>query len=523
MGIPSYFSFLVKNYTRILKNIKHFDNKIIHNLLLDSNSIIYEALNNNINNFDEFTSSQLFENHIIESVIKQIEEYIDFIKPTDVVYISFDGVAPLAKMKQQRIRRHKSILTEDTSQSKWNRNKITPGTDFMNVLSTTISRHFNHSEKKYNVQKMIVSCSDECGEGEQKIMEYLRTYPDLNKTTVIYGLDSDLIMLSIFHSKYCKDIFVFREAPAFMNSSIPKELVNEDSIYFLDVNYLMESILNELHVTDKHRVYDYVFFCFFLGNDFLPHFPALNIRTTGFDVLYNAYTKLFKYGDNYLIKKDFTIDWIQLNKYIKYISNIEESVFKSDYSLREKREHRKFDLSKDGQVDNFILNIPSKYRMVEKTINPNLELWEQRYYKYLFGKQYNIKDICLNYIDGLKWVFNYYIGEEIDYTYKYNYDYGPLLVDLKQYFPHFNMEVSDANSINTNILPFKDTTQLAYVLPYVDLNLLPIHKAEYIKKKYSHLYDMKPHVGWAYMKYMWESHPHLPDISIDILRELDQV
>ena len=39
MGIPSYFSFLVKNYTRILKNIKHFDNKIIHNLLLDSNSI----------------------------------------------------------------------------------------------------------------------------------------------------------------------------------------------------------------------------------------------------------------------------------------------------------------------------------------------------------------------------------------------------------------------------------------------------------------------------------------------------
>ena len=49
MGIPSYFSFLVKNYTRILKNIKHFDNKIIHNLLLDSNSIIYEALNNNIN------------------------------------------------------------------------------------------------------------------------------------------------------------------------------------------------------------------------------------------------------------------------------------------------------------------------------------------------------------------------------------------------------------------------------------------------------------------------------------------
>lgn len=521
MGIPSYFSFLVKNYPRILNNIHYFSNKNIHNLLLDSNSIIYEAVYSNLNNFDEYGSSQLFEEKVIECVIQLIEQYILFIKPTDVVYISFDGVAPMAKMKQQRIRRHKSILFNNND-SKWNRNKITPGTDFMNNLSKSIYKYFNKSEKKYNIKTMIVSSSDETGEGEQKIMQYIRNNSDVNKTNVIYGLDSDLIMLSIFHARFCKDIYVFREAPAFMNSSIPKELLNDNSIYFLNVNYLMESILNELQVTDKHRVYDYVFFCFFLGNDFLPHFPALNIRTTGFDILYNAYTKIFKYNSNYLIKKNFTIDWIQLNKYIKYISNIEENVFKTEFTSREKRENKRHDIKNDVDLEKYIEKIPSNFRMIEKTINPFQDHWEYRYYKYLFGKDYCIKDICNNYIDGLKWVFNYYIGNEIDFTYKYNYDYGPLLKDLKTYFPHFEMKTSQ--KINDyNIKPFKDTTQLAYVLPYKDLNLLPIDKEEYIKKRYSNFYNNKPDIGWSYMKYMWEGHPHLPEIPINILREWDKL
>jgi 5'-3' exoribonuclease 1 len=521
MGIPAYFSFLVKNYPRILKNIGHFERTTIHNLLLDSNSIIYEAVQTHINNYDEFGSSQLFEDKIINDVIIKIEDYITFIKPSDLIYITFDGVAPLAKMKQQRTRRHKGIFLNDNKIPKWNRNKITPGTDFMNNLTIKINKHFKKREKKYNTKKILVSCTDEPGEGEHKIMHYLRNNINKDKVSTIYGLDSDLIMLSIFHAKYCKDIFIFRETPAFISSSIPKHLLNDDSIYFLDVNVLMESILSELQVHDSHRVYDYVFFCFFLGNDFLPHFPALNIRTNGFDILYNAYTKLFKFTNNYLVNKDFNIDWIQVNKFITYISNIEEKIIKNEHTSRDKLEKRHIDISTDDGKDNYITNIPTKFRMVEKTINPFVDYWQKRYYKYLFSINYSIKDICTNYVDGLKWVFNYYIGKDHSYIYKYNYEYGPLLVDLKRYFPHFDMVDNSINNID--ISPFKDTTQLAYVLPYKDLNLLPKNKEEYIKKKYSYLYENSPSVSWSYMKYLWESHPHLPEISIDILREWDKV
>ena len=54
-------------------------------------------------------------------------------------------------------------------------------------------------------------------------------------------------------------------------------------------------IKNESQV---QRMYDYIFICFFLGNDFLPHFPALNIRTDGITRITSAYKQtLSKVGN----------------------------------------------------------------------------------------------------------------------------------------------------------------------------------------------------------------------------------
>ena len=99
MGIPAYFSYIIKNYPNILKKFK--DGFDVDNLFLDSNSIIYDAMRT----IEYSGKNDEYERKLMNAVCKQIEIYIQQIKPTNLVYISFDGVAPVAKMNQQKNRR----------------------------------------------------------------------------------------------------------------------------------------------------------------------------------------------------------------------------------------------------------------------------------------------------------------------------------------------------------------------------------------------------------------------------------
>lgn len=221
MGIPSYFSHIIRNYANIIRSLSFFakqSNFQFDELYMDCNSIIYDS----VHELDGKCDISDMESTIIQSVIKKIEAYIRMIHPRELVYIAFDGVAPFAKMEQQRTRRYKSQFMSkiEGSVGKWNTAAITPGTEFMNALCNSINIHFLNSEERLGVNKIITSCSDECGEGEHKLFSHIRSEVKSRKIAV-YGLDSDLIMLSIFHLKYCSDLFIFREAPEFLKSSIP--------------------------------------------------------------------------------------------------------------------------------------------------------------------------------------------------------------------------------------------------------------------------------------------------------------
>lgn len=147
MGIPSYYSYLIKNYNKLLKNLENF-NENVDNFYLDSNSIIYDCLNKEIN-----------ENDLIKEVCLKIDEYIKTVNPTKLVYISFDGIAPVAKLKQQKERRYKSkfmeLLLEEMyedcdmdikEKALFDKTSITPGTNFMKKLDEKIKDFFRARE-----------------------------------------------------------------------------------------------------------------------------------------------------------------------------------------------------------------------------------------------------------------------------------------------------------------------------------------------------------------------------------------
>ena len=520
MGVAGYFSYIIKNHKKIIRKLSE-THVNIDNFYLDCNSIIYDVINKMA------IKSTLPDNHniIIVKVIETIKEYISIIKPSNTLIIAFDGTAPVAKLEQQRSRRFKSAYEKSVSMSifnttendSWNTSQITPGTAFMKQLDTQINQAFliPHS---FNLSKIVFSGSNECGEGEHKIFKYIRETPaeHSDKNTIIYGLDADLIMLSINHLPITPNIYLFRETPEFIKS-INNELEPNEN-YMLDIPELAKTITvsmnNGIQENSSNRIYDYIFLCFLLGNDFMPHFPAINIRTGGIDKMLNAYKSVIR--ANEFLTDGKTIYWKNVRKVIQFLADNETEFIRKEHKIRERKEKMKLpDITPKEKMECFI-NSPSYERCVEKHINPFSPNWQYRYYKVLFDIEINDQrrnQICSNYLEGLEWTMKYYTTGCPDWRWKYNYNYPPLLTDLIKYIPFFNTSFIS----NNHSKPVSETLQLCYVLPKQSLHLLPPNVYQNITKYKSHLYVTSCQFSWSYCKYFWESHPNLPHVDINEL------
>lgn len=541
MGIPSYFSYIIKNYSNIIRNLGYFKNYSMfsfQHLYMDCNSIVYDAVRFVEADFVEKKKEVVdsdFEKDVIEKVMENIGQYIRMVSPTDTVFIAFDGVAPFAKMDQQRTRRHKSHYMSTINfgyggnkKNSWNTSAITPGTVFMKKLSDSVEKRFIGSENTYRVKNVIVSCSNYHGEGEHKLFEHCRTRSTVKDNVAVYGLDADLIMLSIFHCKYTKNIYVFREAPEFLKSSIPIKVRGEQNEpQFLDISLLSNRILEEMKCKfpDVNRINDYIFMCFFLGNDFMPHFPAMNIRTHGIQAILDTYRLCMgNYQDRFFISTSGEIQWKNVGLFINELAKSEHELLMNEYFVRNKWDKYYFPEKTPKEREDLLTNAPVIFRSEEKYICPEEEMWESRYYKSLFGFERtsgNIKPLCENYLEGLEWVYKYYTNGCPDWKWKYNYNYPPLFSDLCKHVPTSNKNLIKPD--DTRLKPFSPYTQLSYVLPYSNLHLLPNEIKMYLENNCAALYTESYDFQWAFCRYFWESHPLLPDISLDKLLTLDKV
>ena len=532
MGIPSYFSYIIKNYSNIIRNLRYFtanDSVRFQHLYMDCNSIIYDAVHSLEKEINEGKRDKPkdFEELLIDEVIKKIGIYVDFIRPSKTLFIAFDGVAPFAKMEQQRTRRYKSwflsanSFSEETKRSSWNTAAITPGTEFMNKLSERVGRAFLNKESKLNIENIHVSCSDKVGEGEHKMYAHIRNISPEKDYIAIYGLDADLIMLSIFHLKYSKNIFVFRETPEFFRHMIPSEAASDEP-HFLDIRQLSVSILCEMNCkfSNQHRINDYVFLCFFLGNDFLPHFPAMNIRTHGITALLDIYRICIgNERDRYLISPVTNkLQWTNIGRFIKEIAKNEKQLLVQEYNVRKKFDRFNFTEKTVEEKQDLLLNAPVIYRAKEKYICPEESFWEDRYYKALFHQNVSVVEVCRNYYEGLEWVYTYYNSECLNWRWKYNYNYPPLFTDLCKYIPSEGLiTVKDEG-----LKPVSPIVQLCYVMPRSNLHLLPKGIEDKIKEEMDGFYPMEYEFSWAFCRYFWEAHPVLPEIELERLETLER-
>ena len=144
MGVPALFSNIVRNYGGVIKTLENSSNSSTeyHNLYLDSNSIVYDCVHGSD------TQNTLSDESLIKEVCLKIHHYINQVKPTETVIIAFDGVAPVAKLENQRNRRYKSEFTTSLlrkagiEKKSWDTTAITPGTPFMTKLDKGLKKYF---------------------------------------------------------------------------------------------------------------------------------------------------------------------------------------------------------------------------------------------------------------------------------------------------------------------------------------------------------------------------------------------
>lgn len=346
MGIPKFFRYISERWPLILQLIEGSQIPEFDNLYLDMNSILHNCTHGN----DDDVTKRMTEEEVFAKIYAYIDHLFHTIKPKKVFYMAIDGVAPRAKMNQQRARRFRTAMDAEKAFEKavasgeeipkgepFDSNSITPGTEFMAKLTTNL-QYFIHdkitNDSKWRDIDVIFSGHEVPGEGEHKIMDFIRNLRaqddfDCNTRHCIYGLDADLIMLGL--SVHDPHFALLREEVVFgRRSSAAKSLENQN-FYLLHISILREymqlefqEIADELQYEyDFERILDdFILVMFVIGNDFLPNLPDLHLNKGAFPVLLQTFKEALLHVDGY-INEHGQINLQRLGVWLEYLSQFE--------------------------------------------------------------------------------------------------------------------------------------------------------------------------------------------------------
>lgn len=513
MGVPSLYRWLTQKYPEIKLKLNSSSNYNIDNLYLDFNAVIHPCCDKTLDS-GELTDSTLYNNlsDFLDCIISKIV-------PKKLLYIAVDGVAPRAKLNQQRSRRfitakeHEEcgkIYFNDPEQDDvemgFDVNAITPGTEFMERLDIyiqeLISFKMSTDERwKFNV---IYSNYKVPGEGEQKIMHYIRNCQNPQFNSMIFSPDGDVIFLGL--SLFDYNILILRDEPknGFEAQIIPEKMFPKEEYSVVDVNLLRNLLIKEFKLIIKipfdHRRFleDWILLCFSVGNDFLPSSPCFEIRTNALDKLTNILKILYMKTKSYITNSG-KINFEILRQFFA------ECAIRENQYIQEKRTN----LYNTRQRMNLPFDTAEEFSIVD-------DMGKIKFYV----EKMNIKceddlDIaCAEYIKGWEWVYHYYFYENISWDWYYPYHFAPFFTDLSK------VNMKKFRGLEAHVVlgkPLKPMEQLLAVLPPKSRNLLPKTLQDTFDK-YSEMYPMNFKIDMFQKCMDWQAEAILPFIKIENIK-----
>ncbi|XP_006162366.1 5'-3' exoribonuclease 1 isoform X3 [Tupaia chinensis] len=351
MGVPKFYRWISERYPCLSEVVKEHQIPEFANLYLDMNGIIHQCSHPN----DDDVHFRISDDKIFTDIFHYLEVLFRIIKPRKVFFMAVDGVAPRAKMNQQRGRRFRSAKeAEDKikkaiekgeilpAEARFDSNCITPGTEFMARLHEHLKYFVNmkiSTDKSWQGVTIYFSGHETPGEGEHKIMEFIRSEkakPDHDPNTrhCLYGLDADLIMLGL--TSHEAHFSLLREEVRFGGKKTQRVCAPEETTFhLLHLSLMREYIDYEFSalkekITFKYDIEriidDWILMGFLVGNDFIPHLPHLHINHDALPLLYGTYITILPELGGY-INESGHLNLPRFEKYLVKLSDFDREHF----------------------------------------------------------------------------------------------------------------------------------------------------------------------------------------------------
>jgi 5'-3' exonuclease len=316
------------------------------------------------------------------------------------------------------------------------------------------------------------------------LMDIVRSGEWAERHVIVHGLDADLILLTLANAHHCKSLRLAREAPSFVRQIDPT--LSPSDTYVVDIPRLADSIAGDMGADADAATSDYVFLMSMLGNDFLPHQPAISIRDGGIERVCAAYNVVRAEDPAFRVlhpgppgTNTQVPDWAQLQVLLGELAGREDRVMAKLSKRRRGYASRTAQpgavpTTKPEELEAIWNKLPGFQNGAENWIDAGSPGWRGRYYEHGTGEIVDdpempwspwLEKATEDWLAGLQWVWEYYTGPNPSWTWQYQGTHPPPLLLEVARMGSFDDQTDKLAAWRGESAPVSDAEQTAKVLP----------------------------------------------------------